>query len=248
MIGGEGEGGAGEPDLQPALVGVPAERLVPRQLAGLAVGGEEPPFRVPLLPPLLQRPPGGWQAVTGLRQPGPAPAHRHPPGIDPGFHAGEARPQRLHPPLLLESPGLGGVPPPAVPARPGRDREPALDRLDPASQGGAPGLKIPVGELPGILGRAGDRAGPPGRRPAGHRRFRTARDTARPLASRRPSRQRAARSADASDPGCTPAAARTAASTGVTRSRVRTRAPAGPATTNGGATSRSRPPTPPPVI
>ena len=70
-------------------------------------------------------------------------------------------------------------------------------------------------------------------------RFRAARDTARPVASSRPSAHRAARSRPASDPRCDPAARSTASSAGETRSRVRTLAPAGAAATNGAAISRS---------
>ena len=76
-------------------------------------------------------------------------------------------------------------------------------------------------------------------------RFRAARDTARPLASSRPSAQRAARSRKASDPRCAPTARSTASSCAETRSRVRTRAPAGAAATNGTAIRRN-PPTRPP--
>src|SRR6185437_14356744 len=72
-------------------------------------------------------------------------------------------------------------------------------------------------------------------------RLRSLREAAFPFPSRRPSAHRAARSADARDPRYVPTARSTAASSAVTRRRVRTRAPAGAATTNGAAISRSRP-------
>ena len=82
--------------------------------------------------------------------------------------------------------------------------------------------------------------------PAVSARFRSPLDAARPLASSRPSAQRAARSPPASDPRCEPAAPSTAASSGETRSRVRTRAPAGAPATNGAAITRSPPTRHPP--
>jgi len=72
------------------------------------------------------------------------------------------------------------------------------------------------------------------------------REAARPLASSRPSPQRAARSRLASDPRCRPTAHRTASSCADTRSRVRTRTPAGAAATNGSAIGRRTPVTSPP--
>ena len=60
-----------------------------------------------------------------------------------------------------------------------------------------------------------------------------------PLASSRPSAHLAARSRPASDPRCDPTARSTASSFRDTRSRARTRAPAGAAATNGAAISRS---------
>jgi hypothetical protein len=70
-------------------------------------------------------------------------------------------------------------------------------------------------------------------------RFLRARDAARPSGSSRPSAHRAARSRPASDPRCEPTARSTASSCGDTRSRARTRAPPGAASTKGPAIGRS---------
>ena len=70
-------------------------------------------------------------------------------------------------------------------------------------------------------------------------RLRRARDPAWPPASSRPCAHRTARSRPASDPRCLPTARSTISSCPDTRSRVRTRAPAGAAATNGAATRRS---------
>ena len=154
----------GELHFQPALVRVPADRLVSQPFPGFPVRGQKPAPGVPLAPPLLRALPGIGQAVAGLRQPPAAPAHAYPPDGDPLLYASLACPQRLQPPLLLEPLGRGGVSSQVALPRPGRDLQAGLDCPGPGPQADALGPQVPVRELPGILAGPGDRPGPARRR------------------------------------------------------------------------------------
>ena len=109
----------------------------------------------------------------------------------------------------------------------GWDQQPCLDPPDADLQGGSLRAQVLHRQPVLVLAGPGDRSGPPGRRFRGHRPLAPGADAARPLASSRPSAHRAARSRPASDPRCRPAVRSTAWSCADTRSRVRTRAPAG---------------------
>ena len=151
----------GQPDLQPALAGVPADRFVPQRLVLLPVSGQEQPGRFPPRPPPVHGWPGGGE-VRALAQQRPAtPHHRDRPRRQPPVRPGQPGLQRPQPDGLSVPLGRGGVPagPPGLPAR--RDRQPGLDPADPGPQAGLPGAQVPPGEPVLILAGAGDRPGPP---------------------------------------------------------------------------------------
>ena len=156
-------------DLQPALVGVPRDRVIAPGGVPLAVCGQEQPGGVPPLPPLRLGQPGGGQVQPGAHQLPAAPRHRHRPRRDPPLDPGEARLQRLEPdrfgvPFRLSRvPGHAPLPPPDG------DGQARRDRPDSRLQGAPLGGQVPVTELPGVLAGPGDRPGPPRRRQAGQR-------------------------------------------------------------------------------
>ena len=180
--------------------------------------------------------PGGGEAGPLAQQRPAAPHHRHCPRLQLPLHPGQAGLQRVEADHL-------GVPLRwrRVPARPAwlparRDGEPCLDPADPGLQACPRRTQVPFGQARTWSSLV--RVIAPAHRDddlAVSARFRAARETARPFASSRPSAHRAARSPPASDPRWLPAARSTASSCGDTRSRVRTRAPAGAAATNGAA-------------
>ena len=103
----------GQPDLQPALLRVPPQRLVPPRLVLLPVCGQEQPGRLPPAPPLLLRKPSGGQAAAGAQQRPAAPPPTAPPRPAPTPAAGSApaprpgqRPRTTPPPdAATSSPG-----------------------------------------------------------------------------------------------------------------------------------------------
>ena len=154
----------GEPDLQPVLVGVPADRLVAPGLVLLPVSGQEQPGRGPSFPPLSFGETGIGEVASLAQQRFPAPAHAHPPGVQLLLHFGQPGAEPL------DADGLG-VPfrggrvsahPPGP--RPRRHRQPGLDQLYAGQQGSALGRQVAAGELVGVLAGAGQRPSPPGRR------------------------------------------------------------------------------------
>ncbi len=149
-------------DLQPALVRVPADRLVAPRLVFLPVGGQEQPGRLPLPPP---RPGhvGFGEAAALAQQRLAAPHHRHRSRLQPPVHPGEPGPQHLQADRLGVPLGRGGVP--AHPARlpAGRDRQPRLDPPDAGLQAAPLGAQVPPGQPHLVLAGAGDRPGPPRR-------------------------------------------------------------------------------------
>ena len=203
----------GQLDLQPALAGVPADRLVPPGLVLLPVGGQEQPGRFPLPPATGPRSARRRRGSPRLR------SRAFPPRTTDTAPAASRRSARasracsdLQPDGLGVPLGRGGVPahPARLPAR--RDRQPGLDPADPGLQAGLSARRFCSASrhwssLVRVIAPA-------------HRdddsavsaRFRAARDTARPFASSRPSAHRAARSRPASDPRCAPAARSTASS------------------------------------
>jgi hypothetical protein len=151
----------GQLDLQPALAGVPADRLVAPRFAFLSVGGEEQPGRLPLTPP-----PGLGHASLGeiaalAQQRLAAPHHRHPSRLHPPVHPGEPGLQRLQASRLRVALCRGGIP--AHPARlpAGRDQQPCLDPVDADLQRAPLGAQVLPGQPDLILTGAGDRASPP---------------------------------------------------------------------------------------
>jgi hypothetical protein len=154
----------GELDLQPALLGVDADRLVPKRLVGLAVGGEEPAFRLPAFPPLLLGQPCVLEVMTGAQQPSAAPHDRDLPLFDPALNVGETGLEMLEPPLLGGPLVAAGIPA-GLPAPPtGRNRQPAADRLGRPLEAGLLVEQVPPAPFPLVLRRAGDRPRPPRRR------------------------------------------------------------------------------------
>jgi hypothetical protein len=230
----------GQLDLQPALPGMPADRLVALILVRLTVGGDEPPGRLPALTPLPTVYACGIKVVTSPGKTMSAPADRHPALGQAGFHLGESVPERLHPALFVPAFPLCGVAADAASALPvgtarRRTIRAILDRRLRASARRFRSASSQASSLVRVIAPA-------------HRdehnpviaRLRSRRATPWPLVFRRPSEQRAAKSAPARRPRWAPTAARTASSPGDTGTRVRTRAPAGGATTNGAAISRKR--------
>jgi len=140
-------------DLQPLLVRVDADGFIPPHLAGLAVGGEEPPLGPPPGAPLGLGHPGHAavlavlaalavtdNGVTGdrvveLGEPAAAAAHRHPTLSDPRLDRSQPGQQMLHAPLLLEPLRLAAIPlHPATASRlPCRDCQARPGLLDPAA-------------------------------------------------------------------------------------------------------------------
>jgi hypothetical protein len=102
---------------------------------------------------------GGVQVRAGAEQSPPAAGDRYLAAGDPLPGRGVPGREDLQPGLLAVAVGRGGVP--ADPARglAGRDGEPGLDGPDPGRQGGPFGMQVPPGELPLVLGGAGDRPG-----------------------------------------------------------------------------------------
>ena len=160
----------GQLDLQPALIGVPADRLVPP---------------APCPPPRRRSGTAGpiptaarhWSWVS------PAAARlfrlrssAFPPRTTDTVPASSCRStrasracQRPEPDRLGVPLGGGGVParPAGLPAR--RDRQPGLDPADAGLQAGPPGAQVLPGQPDLVLAGAGDRPGPPGRRLRGQR-------------------------------------------------------------------------------
>ena len=152
----------GQPDLQPALAGVPADCFVPQRLVLLPVGGQEQPGRFPLRPPPVLVQPGGGEVRALAQQRPAAPHHRDRPRRQPPVRPGQPGLQRPQADGLSVPLGRGGVPagPPGLPAR--RDRQPGLDPADAGLQAGLPGAQVLPGEPVLVLAGAGDRPGPPG--------------------------------------------------------------------------------------
>ena len=160
-----------QPDLQPALARMPADRFVPQRLCSLAVGGQEQPRRLPLLPPLRPGRPRGWEVMPGPREPPPAAAHAHLPRCKlPPCHF-EAVAEALKSLLLAMALGLSCVPFGMSPLLSLGDGETVLDTFHPGLQAGPSRAEVPLGQLPLILGRAGDSPGPSRRRPGGEGAF-----------------------------------------------------------------------------
>jgi hypothetical protein len=166
-------------DLQPALVGMPADRLVPPRFVGLAVGADEQPRGLPPCAPLLVGQARLAQVVAHTGEPPPTPTDGQPPFGHPGLGIGQSRTEHLEPALLLEPLGrtlVAARPPTTFPD--GDDQTPP-DPADPGPQAPDLGREVAAGELPDILARPGDRPRPP----------RRASSSQRPLAL--PSRHRA---------------------------------------------------------
>ena len=143
--------GAGSLDLQPALVGVRADRLVPQELAGPAVGGEEPPLCLPpLAPPGFELTPAAcrlWRAYFRSRSWLPPLHTATAPTSSP------AGPRRPGGPSVPGGRHLLSVPfrlwvawprsPPSLPLA-CREGEAGLDRLDAGPERGPPGHQVPA--------------------------------------------------------------------------------------------------------
>ena len=232
----------GQLDLQPALIRVPADRLVPPRLVLLPVGGQEQPGRFPL--PRATGPRSARRR-RGCRACAAAPSRPAPPTPSPPSSCRSTRPSRAF--SACSRIGLG------VPLRgrshtrasgrlpAGRDRQPGLDPADAGLQAGLAGAQVLLGQPDLVLAGPGDRPGPPRRRVRRQRPL-PRRPGPRPAPSRPAAPPRTGRPDPfpASDPRCAPTARSTASSSAVTRSRARTRAPAGAAATNGAATGRRK--------
>jgi hypothetical protein len=154
---------------QPALARMPADRFVPPVLARLAVGGQEQPGRLPLLPPPGFGQPRGGQVRPLAQHSLPAPGHRNRPGRQPPVHPGQPSPQLLQPDRLGVPLGSRRIPahPPGPAAR--RGSQPRLDPADAGTQAGLPSAQVPLGRGVLVLAGAGDRPGPPRGRLPGQR-------------------------------------------------------------------------------
>ena len=182
---------------------------------------------------------GSAEVVPLVQQGFSAPAYTHTAGLQLPLDFGQPGAECLDTDGLGVTFGSGRVPGHAPGPRADGNGRPSPDPLDPGQQGAAFGQQVPVRE-PEASSLV--RVSAPAHREddfAVSACLRTRRDSALPLASSLPSAHRAARSADASEPRCSPASRSTAASASGTRSRVRTRAPAGGATTNGSVIVRS---------
>jgi len=78
--------GLREAQLEPVLVGVPADRQVAEELTGLAVGADEEALGLPPLPPGGFAEAGSIEIVTGLRETGSSPADRDSPVFEASFN------------------------------------------------------------------------------------------------------------------------------------------------------------------
>ena len=154
----------GQLHLQPALVRVPPDRLVPPRLVLLPVGGQEQPGRFPLAPPLRLGQPRGGKVAALAQQGPPAPHHGHGPASSRRSTAARrALSTCRRTALPCRSAGVAyprarpSLPPAGTASRASiariRARRPDLLRA-----------QVPRGELPLVLAGAGDRTGPPGRR------------------------------------------------------------------------------------
>lgn len=121
----------GQLDLQPALPGMPADRLVTPILVRLTVSGDEPPGRLPTLTPLSAVDACGIKVVTSPGKATSASADRHAALSQTGFQLGEPVPERLQAALLLPAFPLCCIAVDAASALPGRHGEAAGDPGDP---------------------------------------------------------------------------------------------------------------------
>jgi hypothetical protein len=149
----------GEFHLQPALLRVPADGLVPPRLVGLPIGGEEPTRRLPPLPPLLLAHPGLVEMAASGQTPTP-PADRHPPLDQTSLHLHQAGVKDLETALLLEPLRPAAIAPGPAPTLPARHRQAAPQPTHPGPQTPRLGHQIPFPQPPGVLGGAGDRPRP----------------------------------------------------------------------------------------
>jgi hypothetical protein len=95
----------------------------------------------------------------------PAPAaYAHRPGITLLPRAGQAVPQMLQTPLPAVALGLGRVPAHTALPPSGRNGQPGFDPADAGLQAQLLRGEVPFRQPHLVLGRAGDRPGPPGRR------------------------------------------------------------------------------------
>ena len=99
-----------------------------------------------------------------MQQGFPAPAHAHPPGAQLLFDFGQPGAERLDADGLGVPSGGGWVPAYPPGPLPRHHRQPGLDPLDAGQQGAALGQQVAVGQLVGVLARAGQRPGPAGGR------------------------------------------------------------------------------------
>ena len=195
----------GKLDLQPALVRIPADRLVAPRLVLLPVGSQEQPGRLPLRRHCASVSP----AAARRRACAAGPCRLAPPTPPPPPAAARTRPSR---PQRLQADGLG------VPLGGGGITaiRPTLPPAGTASRASIRPMRAFRLVFPARRFCSASRhwsslvrvIAPAHREEdsAVSARFRTARDAARRLASSRPSAHRAARSRPASDPRYVPAA------------------------------------------
>ncbi len=115
----------GKPDLEPALVRVPPQRLISVRLVLFPVGREEKPRGVPPLPPLVFSEPCLGEVQPGAHRPCGRPCHRHCPVFGPPLDAGETAASALGRSVLACRSAGGGVPGRAAVLVSGGDRSEA---------------------------------------------------------------------------------------------------------------------------
>jgi hypothetical protein len=151
---------SGQHDLHRAIARVDGDRVVPERGAGLAVGFEKRPRRIPALPPLLLGELGVGEVVPGLTQPPAAHHDRRVPGLDARLGPREPGPERLQAALLAEPLALAGVAAYLALPLPARHRQTTADDADRAAQAGPLGVQAAQGQLILILARPGHRPRP----------------------------------------------------------------------------------------
>ena len=151
---------AGELDLDPTLLGVPADGLVAPGLVRLAVGGDEPARCFPSPAPRRLAEPGLVEMVTGAGLVAPASTDGHPSLLESGLDLAQPGLEHLETALLGEALRRAGVAAGPASRSPHGHRQPTPDATDPGSQAGPLGTKVSLAQRPGVLAGAGDGPGP----------------------------------------------------------------------------------------
>ncbi len=149
----------GQLDFYPPLIGMPADGLVSPPLVSFPVGTNEPPLRLPALPPrtLFQ---AGIEVAARAGQSPSTPHDRQAPLLQAGVRNRQPGLQTLQALLLLPAFTLCRIPAGAAVSAGDRRTQPATDLLDPRPQRHPLGEQVTFRQPPRVIGCTGDRSRP----------------------------------------------------------------------------------------